>query len=658
MRFWPKRKQSSRQNKSQLGFERLENREMMAVIPLVSGEATTFRDADGTMVKVKLLGPGQGTIELVGGVLDGAAIDSLTLTGTTGQSKLKITTRGGSVAGTTINELVINKALNELGALKYLKADKVTLADDGEFSADGDIGSLQLKSLGDNSTVDVTGSVGQLKVKKLQSDANIEISQSLSKFVADLLAAGSKVTAETIDTMKVKSNASNATIQAGAGGIQNFQANFLFNTNVISEGYIHRVVVNRDMLGSSVSGNMDAGSDGEFGTIDDFAIESTAEGHIGSVKVRGRMGSSSAHQSNVVANGAIGQVLVNGRDARKTELVGQIWSFAASSYILLDIEQAAAAATGYGDDEVWIAVYGQEIPTPTTNEVPPTGPTYFLDAGNTKLNRAGTRTVPIPKSTSGIYISPDTPDMAILPSSTIQDWGTNLNFPVPKPGNQYTGRIIISVGAPVQAQIASSNWTVAAPTGASTTDPSTGTFYDFVEFTVTNNNGVANLDMDTSQVDSFGMPMQLQFFEDENDTPFTVDFTADIDSNNLSKLTNVTKVGQLSAHQPLSTLNPRIQAGTTIDRVDVKQCDLSHEAGYQLLLSSAILPSQYRGPGRRQSNPRRDHARRHAARHAAIHYESDRGRQQPGLAVPANSGAIRHTRARPDRGHIDRFGHG
>ena len=142
MRFWSKRKKMLKPMKSHgagLSMEKLEDRAMMAVIPLISGQTATFHDADGTQVKVKLAGPGQGSMELVGGVLTGAAIDNIVLTGTSGASRLKITTSGGSVAGTTINELVISKALNQLGALKNFKAKSVDFVDGGQFLADASL---------------------------------------------------------------------------------------------------------------------------------------------------------------------------------------------------------------------------------------------------------------------------------------------------------------------------------------------------------------------------------------------------------------------------------------------------------------------------------------------------------------------------------------
>ena len=111
MMFWRLRKKKSvNPRNTTLRMEKLENRELLTAIPIVSGLATSFYDDDGTRVTVRLSGPGEGTLELVNGELTGAAMDSLTLSGTTGESKLDITTRGGTVKGATINHLIIESA--------------------------------------------------------------------------------------------------------------------------------------------------------------------------------------------------------------------------------------------------------------------------------------------------------------------------------------------------------------------------------------------------------------------------------------------------------------------------------------------------------------------------------------------------------------------
>ena len=112
---------------------------------------------------------------------------------------------------------------------------------------------------------------------------------------------------------------------------------------------------------------------------------------------------------------------------------------------------------------------------------------------------------------------------------------------------QFTGRILISVGAPIQAQVNLTNGTVSAPSAADPTDPSSGTFYDFLEFTVTNKAGVPNLDVDTSQVDSFGLPLQLQFFQNAAGTQpynFPITGTTTTGSETVTNIPNTTNLSQ------------------------------------------------------------------------------------------------------------------
>ena len=64
------------------------------------------------------------------------------------------------------------------------------------------------------------------------------------------------------------------------------------------------------------------------------------------------------------------------------------------------------------------------------------------------------------QTTHPLVPTANTPNLPLVPSFTINQWknagpgwGSNLAFPVPKAKHQFTGRIVISAGAPVQAQI-------------------------------------------------------------------------------------------------------------------------------------------------------------------------------------------------------------
>ncbi|MFZ6712549.1 beta-1,3-glucanase family protein [Undibacterium sp. TC9W] len=191
-------------------------------------------------------------------------------------------------------------------------------------------------------------------------------------------------------------------------------------------------------------------------------------------------------------------------------------SFSIQSSVPVSITNNSPA----NNDNVWVTVYGSLIINPGNNQTPAQGANYYLvppAAGQTQVVPTAVADLPPP--------GPNSPDGVILPSYTLTQWGNSLSLPAPTytgdaNGNnnqQYSGRILISVGAPTQAQVSvtSTPASVSSPSPASAQDPSTGTFYDFLEFTVASNaDGSINVDIDTSQVDAFGLPMQLQFFKD------------------------------------------------------------------------------------------------------------------------------------------------
>ncbi|MGD9633350.1 MAG: beta-1,3-glucanase family protein [Pirellulales bacterium] len=579
MKFWRKRKQSAKSTKSQLSLERLEGRAMMAVIPLASGQTATFYDSDGTEVKVKLSGPGQGSIELVGGVLSGAAIDTLSLTGTTGQSKLKISTRGGSVFGTTVHDVAIDNALNELGALKSFKAKSVALT--GEFTADGGIEEFCVGSLGTGADVNVNGDVGRFKAENLASNSQLEVSGTLREFVAKLLAAGSAVEANQLDMLRVKQQAVGASFHVGEGGLGRAKLGWVYSSSFASEGTIGDVVVKGDAMGSAFASNINKGSDGIFGTIDDFVVDPDATGYISSLKFRGNVGGAYPSQMiDVVSSDTIGDVQTR-RSQHSNVFQCQ---YVASSAFPLSVLQESATATGYDDNEIWIAVYGKQ--EGGTHD----GDFYYLDP--TQIRNG----IPVLTTTANITGSITTSSPPTLPSFTLAQWenmasawGSNLAFPVTPANIDWSGRILISVGVPVQAQV-DSNGTVAAPSSASVTDPATGSIYDFLEFTVTGATTSApapSLDIDTSQVDSFGLPIKLQLFQDVAGTqPFNLSVSGTISGNTISGITNLNTL----ISQGLAFGQPVVASGILAPGTIITDYDPSGPTG-TITLSKPALTS-------------------------------------------------------------------
>lgn len=539
--------------------ESLEPRLVLSVgtqIPIISGQTTSFTDADGSLIKIRLTGPGSGFITLQNGEVNGSNIEGLFLTETTSESRLRITSRGGTTAGTSVYSVKIVAADDEETALGSWRSRAVDLDPLGHFKSSASVGHLKLRDLGSSAQIDVTGSVDKLSVRDFKTASVIEVSATINRLTARNFGHQSRVTANSISDLNVTSLVDGATIQARTGGLGTLRFQNLQNAVVTTDGSIGSVIVTQNMTGSAIAANVNLGSDANFGTIDDYVTDTGVVGQIGSVRVNGpRTGQAPASYS-IVASGAIGSVTVNGQAHTSNTSSKLLWDFVASSFISLDVSQATESATGYDDDHIWIAIFGQEIVTPLPGQVPAPGVTYYLSANAIRNDN------PIALTTAALQPGPQTANQVILPSSTLSAWDGRLSLPVPAPNHQYTGRIVISVGAPAQAQVTPADGTVSAPSAGNVTDPSNGSFYDFLEFTVTNFNGVPNLDIDTSLVDSFGIPLKLQFFKDSAGTvPFNYAFTGNttLNGNTISNIADTSNLGEGQ-----SVEGPGIPPGTTI----------------------------------------------------------------------------------------------
>ncbi|WP_437203131.1 beta-1,3-glucanase family protein [Planctomicrobium sp. SH664] len=496
-------------------------------LPLVSGQTTTFTDADGSRVSLRLRGPGSGTVTIHEGMME-----SLELHDTTSRSSLTIVSRGGRVAGTTIQSVTIHGAAGQTQVFGTFKGTALSLNANGQFHADGGVGKIHVQNLEAGSQVHIDGSLNHFYARDVL--AQIDVAATLERFTARNLGPGAAVHGGTLKTVRVTQLVDDATIQAGDGGWSRGFFKNVENSHLASHSVIGGMHIRGEFIGSTLTVNMIAGTDGNFSSLDDQVYNTSFAGSIDTLHLKGPLSS----DSRIVTSGKIHKTSGKGMKLAEEQ---NAWQFAASTFIPLSVVLDEGANLGSGADGIWIAVFGQEIATPGPGQVPPVGTTYYLVASEISSGN------PIAQSTAGLYPGPSTPDQAILPSSTLAAWGNHLSLPVPPPGNQYTGRILISVGAPIQAQVSPSNGTVASPNPANGTDPSNGTIYDFLEFTVTNFSGVPNLDIDTSQVDAFGLPMQLQFFEDSAGTkPFNTTFTGSTTkgSNVITGITNTTNLGQ------------------------------------------------------------------------------------------------------------------
>lgn len=568
MSAWGKRQNRSNPYGARLGFESLEKRELLAadyVYTLTSGNTVSFKDADGTTVKVKLMGSGSGSFTLTNGQQTGAPIAAMTITGANNSSQLKITAAGGTDGVSTIRSLTVNSSLSQLNTTA------MNVASGGLLTFNGSVNNITLNSVNDGATIDVNGSSSSIVVSNsIGSNTSIDVSGTLSSLKVKNFGGNSgmaQLSAGTLSSLSVTGQMNNAVVFSNSILTSVFLNN-ASNSSVFSTGSIGSILVNGSLTSTSFAANRHAGTDDILGTLDDYTINLGASASISSVTVSGPL-APGTNGVNFIATGSVTNISA---PAGYEEIEN-----ASSQFMPLQIAQAAASITGFDDDEIWIAVYGQEIVTPGEGVIPNPGITYYLDA--TQINGSGATATPIPISTATRPVGPNTPDQAILPSFTLAQWknastawGSNLQLPIPAPGNQYTGRILISIGAPVQAQISGAPYTVASPSAASSADPSNGTFYDFLEFTVTNvvnatyPNGNPQLDMDTSQVDAFGLPMQLQFFQDAAGTqPYNVSFQGLVTPGSAT-ITSVTNISNLQVGQPV--VGTGIEPGSLIDQIN------------------------------------------------------------------------------------------
>jgi hypothetical protein len=121
------------------------------------------------------------------------------------------------------------------------------------------------------------------------------------------------------------------------------------------------------------------------------------------------------------------------------------------------------------------------------------------------------------------YISPDgaahevSPSLANAPGHLTLG-GVNyaaMSFNMASFGGVFTmpgvfggGRVYLSVGAPLYIRIASDSSGIALPASGSATDPNAQTYWDYYEFTFLN--GIVPFGGDTSQVDGFGFPINVE----------------------------------------------------------------------------------------------------------------------------------------------------
>lgn len=144
------------------------------------------------------------------------------------------------------------------------------------------------------------------------------------------------------------------------------------------------------------------------------------------------------------------------------------------------INFAAVNHTGvYSASDIYFAVYGQDT----------SGAWWYFDASGQQHSTIGLTAVP-------------TFSLAQIPG------GLNLSS-----ASTIHGRFLIGAGAAPVAPIVNPQGAVAAANPGNPSDPNNSIYGDFIEYTITSaamNGGQPNLNIDTSQVDAFGLPIVLQ----------------------------------------------------------------------------------------------------------------------------------------------------
>ncbi len=286
-------------------------------IRIVSGKTRLLRDGDGSLVRVLLSGPGSGFVTLTNGKLTGGAIDTISLSGTTGQSRLSISSVGGRVSGTTVGHLAVRKAASARSGLAAFNGASVDLATGGTVEVDGGLGTLAIRSIGDDADVTIASGLGRLTAGRVGSNFALRVAGDLGTMTAQSLASGAFVSAGGgIASLTVRGALGKASrIEAGHGGIGKLTVGGLDTSVIYAHGPIGDVVVNGDMRASSIVSKVAPGRDGQFGTDDDLHLHGEAQGGIGSIRVAGTLKGSddSAQTYGIVTFASIGTVTVGGR---------------------------------------------------------------------------------------------------------------------------------------------------------------------------------------------------------------------------------------------------------------------------------------------------------------------------------------------------------
>lgn len=234
---------------------------------LRGGGAVLLRDADGSLVRVRLEGPGTGYLTLTNGRRSGGDLASIVLKNTNASTRLDIRTSGGRTAGTRLGTLRIERGLRGNGRLGALEAATVDLADQARIEGRGDVGSIRLRSIGRDAAVNVPGRLDRFDVGIVGSSFDL-VTARLGRFAAVAVASAASVdVADRIDRIDVQKAIGVGTqIRAGGGGIGTVAAGMVDATTIESGGSIDAMLV------QSVGANTLVKAAGRVGSVQAGAV--------------------------------------------------------------------------------------------------------------------------------------------------------------------------------------------------------------------------------------------------------------------------------------------------------------------------------------------------------------------------------------------------
>lgn len=312
-------------------IEVLEDRNLLSTIeiPLQAGRPVTFNDTDGSLVRIKLTGPGYGSVTLTNGLTAGGQLDTLQLHHTTGGSSLAITSTGGTIPGTSIQQILIDNSANRANVLASLTTKNIDLADGARFQTDGSVGQVNFRYTGADTEIAVAGSMAGYRTSTVGAYVYVHTAGTLGTFRTAIVDRGTQITAGVrIGSFAVSQEVrDHSVVTAGAGGIGKVNVGDLNGAVIAAVGPIGPVTVKYDMIASSLASNIAPGADGHFASLDDIVVNPAAKGKIQSVTIKGELqGSSDPFEYfGIVTNAILGPVRVGGQRLTVPDLHNNVW---------------------------------------------------------------------------------------------------------------------------------------------------------------------------------------------------------------------------------------------------------------------------------------------------------------------------------------------